>query len=153
MPSGAYLPLPLLDHGVTVECYIYFNAYLILMLVYRHVMAGLPEFTVCEECYDIVIWPLIEDDKNTSEVTRNFIRGRQMIPVASCQLYSERMRKLFKEACRQNDMDYLVSEVKKKSAAEAEIKSQYSKLIQQDQKDPNVQRERLELIRRLKEVE
>ena len=116
-------------------------------------MADLPEFTVCEECYDIVVWPLIEDERNTGDITRNFLRNRQRIPVASCQLYSERMRKVFKDACRKNDMDYLVSEVRTKLAAEDVIRNHYSKLLKQDHQDPLVQRERFELIRRLKEIE
>ena len=116
-------------------------------------MAGLPEFTVCEECYDTVVWPLIEDENNTGDVTRNFIRNRQTVPVASCQLYSERMRKVFRDAYRRNDMEYLVMEVRKKLAMEDAIKTQYSMLLQQDHQDPAVQKQRLELMRKLKEIE
>jgi len=118
-------------------------------------MAGLPEFTVCEECYDAVVWPLVEEDSNKkkSEVADNFIRKRQIRPVASCQLYSNRMREVFRRACRRNDMGYLEAKVKERLVAQADIKSKYAALLQLDQEDPNVQRERADLIKRLKEIE
>ena len=119
----------------------------------RHVLDGLPEFTVCEECYDAVVWPLIEDNNNTSDIARSFLRSRQYRSLAACQLYSNRMRDIFRKACRRNDMDLLISKVKERLAVESEIRAKYSALLQWDQDDPTVERERLELARRLKEIE
>ncbi len=115
-------------------------------------MESLPEFTVCEECYEAVIWPLIEDP-NASEIPRNFIRTRQPRPVAACQLYSDRMREVFRRACRRNGMGYLVVKVRERQRVEDEIKARYLELLERDQNDPAVQRERAELTRRLKEIE
>ena len=66
-----------------------------------HFMPHLPEFTVCEECYNDVVWPAAAAG---SEVAGSFNRTLQMLPQSpmgtSCQLYSERMRELFEGACR-----------------------------------------------------
>ena len=79
-------------------------------------MADLREFTVCEECYDAIVWPLIEDDRKKSEVAANFIRKRQAVPIASCQLYSKRMRDAFRRACRRNDIGYLKGKLAQESS-------------------------------------
>jgi len=118
-------------------------------------MDGVPEFTVCEECYDAVVWPMIEEDDNNkkSDVANNFIRKRQVLSLASCQLYSHRMREIFRRACRRNDLAYLELKVKEKLLEQAEIKDKLAALLQQDQDDPDVQKEKMGLIRRLKEIE
>lgn len=120
-----------------------------------HVMDGIPEFSVCEECYDAVVWPMIEEDDNKkkSDVANNFIRKRQVLSLASCQLYSNRMREIFRRACRRNDLSYLELKVKEKFLAQAEIKDKLAALLQQDQEDPDVQKEKMGLIKRLKEIE
>ena len=70
-----------------------------------YMMPQMPELTVCEECYDEVVWPLIEAG---SPLAARF--NRSMQPVAppsvgvSCQLYSPRMRKVFEETCRRDDL-------------------------------------------------
>ncbi|KAK0651851.1 hypothetical protein B0T16DRAFT_454269 [Cercophora newfieldiana] len=120
-----------------------------------HVIEGLPEFTVCEECYDAVVWPMVEgnDNKRKNEVAESFIRRRQKVDFASCQLYSDRMREVFGRACRRNELGYLEAKVKEKFAMQAEIKSKLAVVLQQNQDDPNVQKERAELMRRLREIE
>lgn len=69
-----------------------------------HIMPQIPELTVCEECYDEVVWPLIETG---SPLAAQFNRTMQLVAPpdvgVSCQLYSPRMRKLFEEACRRDD--------------------------------------------------
>lgn len=116
------------------------------------VMEGLPEFTVCEECYDAVVLPLIERGEG-GDIPQKFFRSRQLRPVASCQLYSDRMREIFKKACRRNDIKYLAMKVRERQQTEADIKPRFIEVQQKDQTDPAVQRERAELIRRLKENE
>lgn len=121
----------------------------------RHVIEGLPEFTVCEDCYDAVVWPLIEenDNKRKSDVAASFIRRRQKVDFASCQLYSDRMRDVFRRACRRNDINYLEDKVKEKFAMQGELKSQLAVVLQQNQDDPEIQKQRAELMRRLREIE
>ena len=78
-----------------------------------HYMPSLPEFTICEECYMEVVWPL--SDK---PIGRDVVMTLQKVPIQrpshyvagiSCQLYSERMRKIFKDAVLWNDFEGLRS--------------------------------------------
>ncbi|KAL2263597.1 hypothetical protein VTK26DRAFT_6064 [Humicola hyalothermophila] len=117
-----------------------------------HVLQRVPDFTVCEECFDAVVWPMIEAG-DPSEVPINFYKARQLRPVASCQLYSERMRKVFLEACEYNDFEYLAARVARRLRVLAEVKARYNELQREDQDDPAVREELGVLARRFKEVE
>lgn len=69
-----------------------------------HIMPQIPELTVCEECYDEIVWPLIEEGV---PLAGRFNRTMRLLAPSnvgvSCQLYSPRMRKLFEETCRKGD--------------------------------------------------
>jgi hypothetical protein len=86
-----------------------------------HVMESIPEFTVCEECFEQVVFPIVEGEGGS--VARNFFTRRQERPVATCQLYSERMRDIFRKACRRDDLGYLDDRVKERLDIEASIKA------------------------------
>lgn len=117
-----------------------------------HVLQRVPDFTVCEECFDAVVWPMIEAG-DPSEVPTNFYKSRQLRPVAACQLYSERMRKVFLQACQYDDFVYLASCVARRLETLADVKARYGELQRQDQDDPGVQEELAVLARVFKEVE
>ncbi|KAK3296976.1 uncharacterized protein B0H64DRAFT_115009 [Chaetomium fimeti] len=118
-----------------------------------HVMQRVPEFTVCEECFNAVVWPMIEDEDNSSEMPRNFYKYRQTKPLAACQLYSDRMRRVFLEACKYDDFEFLTSCVLNRLQTLAEVRTRYSELQREDQEDPGVQDELAALARQFKEVE
>lgn len=88
-----------------------------------NVMESIPEFTVCEECFEDVVAPIMESDRPSS-VARNFFKKRQAIPVAACQLYSNRMRDIFRSACQRDDLHHLEDMVKERLDIEASIKAQ-----------------------------
>lgn len=76
-----------------------------------HFMSALPELTICEECYEEVVWPLRD-----KPLARDVGMTLQKVPVQrsanyvagiSCQLYSERMRRIFKDAVSRNDFEIL----------------------------------------------
>jgi hypothetical protein len=76
-----------------------------------HFIPQLPEFTICEECFQDVVWPVMNHP-----IAANINRTLQMLPGeaqhtdgVSCQLYSDRMRKTFLEAVKYNDFDLLRS--------------------------------------------
>ncbi|KAE8362609.1 hypothetical protein BDV27DRAFT_131273 [Aspergillus caelatus] len=77
-----------------------------------HYMPQLPELTVCEDCYDDVVWPMV---KANYSIARKFSAMMRLPPgdglarcrEASCQLYSPRMRLKFREAVEENDLAYL----------------------------------------------
>lgn len=116
------------------------------------VLKQIPEFTVCEECYDTVVWPIIEAKRN-NVVVRNFLDRRQVRAHASCQLYSDRMRKVFREVCETGDFKYLAHVLQDRMREMLEIEKRYEQLKKANQADPDVQRELAALARRFKEVE
>jgi len=118
-----------------------------------HVLQRAPEFTVCEECFNVVVWPMIEDEDNSSEMPRNFYKYKQPKPVAACQLYSDRMRRVFLEACKYDDFEFLANHVDNRLQVLAEIRARYNELQREDQDDPAVQDELAALARQFKEVE
>ncbi|KAK4127555.1 hypothetical protein N657DRAFT_566909 [Parathielavia appendiculata] len=118
-----------------------------------HVLERVPEFTVCEECFNTVVWPMIEDEENGSELPRNFYKYKQTKPVASCQLYSDRMRRVFLEACQHDDFKFLASCVLHRMRVMAQVKARYNELQREDQEDPKVQDELRALAKELREVE
>jgi len=111
-----------------------------------YVMDAIPEFTVCEECFDAVVWPLLEDEE-IGAIPRNFFRSRQTRKLASCQLYSERMRNVFHVACQHDDFGFLEKQVWKRIQTLEEIKQRHYQLQQADPNDPEVQRELAELAK------
>lgn len=125
-----------------------------------HIMQTLPEFTVCDECFEEVVWPYIRD-KEYDDLPRDFYNKRQVLPVASCMLYSDRMRDIFRRACRRDDIEYLEAKVKEKLKLERDIKTRMAELErvrERDddldvQEDPWVQRELAALAGRLREIE
>ncbi|KAK3350936.1 hypothetical protein B0H65DRAFT_422208 [Neurospora tetraspora] len=74
---------------------------------YWYIMRFLPKFTVCEECFREVVKPIRDARDHRSDIPWNFDPEPQLVPIGSCQLYSERMREEFHEACRLNDIGYL----------------------------------------------
>jgi hypothetical protein len=74
-----------------------------------HFIPSLPEFTVCEECYDDLVWPAIRE-KNS--IAKLFNRNTQLVPSedpvgTSCCLYSPRMRRVWDRALDDEDYSYL----------------------------------------------
>lgn len=97
-----------------------------------HFIPELPEFTVCEDCYDDVVWPL-GNKPVAGLVSRNLKlvckkgQGRQ----ASCQLYSPRMRTKFREAVKRGDLSYLEKALHKRLDAEATFRQKKRHLLEE----------------------
>ncbi|KAF2741064.1 hypothetical protein EJ04DRAFT_423285 [Polyplosphaeria fusca] len=74
-----------------------------------HFIPQLPEFTVCEECYDDVIRPA---DQDRNKLASMFFRAMQPLPDediegTSCCLYSNRMRRVWDRVAHDEDFKYL----------------------------------------------
>lgn len=111
---------------------------------YWHFMQFLPQFTVCLECFDEVVRPQLSDD---NIIARNFYREPEKLEVATCQLYSERMREVFRKACRRNDPKYLEAKVLERQEVEADIHGQLMELDRSGHYDDYVQEKVDRLIR------
>ncbi|EOA90698.1 uncharacterized protein SETTUDRAFT_101274 [Exserohilum turcica Et28A] len=73
----------------------------------------LPEFTVCEECYDRFVWPAMQSKSVPSTIPRLFNKSIQLVPGedpdagSSCCLWSPRMRKVWVRSVEDEDFAYL----------------------------------------------
>ncbi|PVH94075.1 hypothetical protein DM02DRAFT_618869 [Periconia macrospinosa] len=87
-----------------------------------HFIRALPEFTVCQECYEDFVWPYISSPSSTSNTNTTtlpnlFNRTIQPVPTedpeigTSCYLYSRRMREVWERAVREGDIAYLQAKV------------------------------------------
>ncbi|KAH7399127.1 hypothetical protein DE146DRAFT_613597 [Phaeosphaeria sp. MPI-PUGE-AT-0046c] len=96
---------------------------------------SLPEFTVCEECYDELIWPACQSRSNPSTIPRLFNKALQLVPNedpdvgSSCCLYSSRMRRIFDVAVKDADFPYLKRKVLDRKKAEGKLKREKKDLV------------------------
>lgn len=90
----------------------------------------LPDFTVCEDCFDTVIWPSIQKG---STLATDFHQVLTPLPAgirtdgASCQLYSPRMRKIWKRAVEEGEregMKLLARKVRERREVEDELREE-----------------------------
>ncbi|KAM0662336.1 hypothetical protein ACHAPH_001923 [Verticillium nonalfalfae] len=108
-----------------------------------YVMQHLPELTVCGDCYDDVVKPRILQD---GQVARNFSMRPKQLSIATCQLYSERMREVFRKACRRNDVKYLEDKVLERQKIEASIHAELARLDKRRGQDEWTEKEMEKLI-------
>ncbi|KAH7392528.1 hypothetical protein BKA66DRAFT_457705 [Pyrenochaeta sp. MPI-SDFR-AT-0127] len=92
-----------------------------------HFITSLPEFTVCEECYDELVWPAIQSKTTPSSIPRLFNKAIQLVPTedpdigSSCCLYSPRMRRVWDASVENGDLDYLKKKVVERKRAEMRL--------------------------------
>jgi hypothetical protein len=95
-----------------------------------HFNPSMPDFTVCEDCYEEIVEP---EAKKKSEIALRFNRTVQ--PAygegigTSCQLYSRRMRRVFRTAVRENDIKYLGRKAKERRDAELRLQERYREVL------------------------
>lgn len=96
-----------------------------------HFIPSLPEFTVCEDCYEYVVAPEARKD---NDIAMRFNRTLQ--PAygegigSSCQIYSPRMRKVFQRAIEDKDMKYLARKAKERRDAEVRLQDRFRYVFQ-----------------------
>lgn len=100
-----------------------------------HVITQLPEFTVCEECFDEVVWPELEERK---AIPAMFNKIQQRIPKASCQLYSAGMRALFTQAVHGNDYKLLAFKARERKTVEMAYRENLEVLKRQLKVNPQL---------------
>ncbi|OQO08484.1 hypothetical protein B0A48_06354 [Cryoendolithus antarcticus] len=91
-----------------------------------HFIPALPDFAVCEDCYEEIIEPDVRKD---SDVAMRFNRTVQPIygegVGTSCQLYSRRMRRIWAKAVRENDLRGLAKKARERREAELRLQERY----------------------------
>lgn len=92
-----------------------------------HFIPSFPELTVCEECYEELIWPASQSKGNDSAIPRLFNATIQLVPDedvevgSSCCLYSPRMRRIWSTSVEDNDFAYLKRKALERKRAEARL--------------------------------
>ncbi|KAI0129943.1 hypothetical protein BJ170DRAFT_681424 [Xylariales sp. AK1849] len=112
-----------------------------------YTMRSVPDLTVCEECFMDIIWPELERDEDGA-IQADFWQMPQKIPVAACQLYSARMRMVFRRAVEGDDLEYFEKRVRQRKAKEQEMNAKIAGLdsyvLGQEWVDEEVERLRKE---------
>ncbi|KAI4680122.1 uncharacterized protein J4E88_006013 [Alternaria novae-zelandiae] len=121
LPDLSRFVLLLRENSYKGEC----QRYKILFRKPWHFIPSLPEFTVCEQCYDELIWPATQSRSTSSSIPHMFNKSIQLVPGeepdvgSSCCLWSPRMRDVWKEAVRYDDFSYLKETAKERKRAES----------------------------------
>lgn len=78
------------------------------------IIPSVPDFTVCEECYDDIVWPELDPARNgPGGIADAFQRSMVRIPSRrTCQLGSERKRMVWRKAVERNDVHVLTKELR-----------------------------------------
>jgi hypothetical protein len=119
-----------------------------------HFMPTFPDFTICEECYDQAVWPMV---KSGSELAVRFNRVLMPVPPSatrqfeggtSCQLYSPRMRRIWERAVKYGDDEgfrYLVRKVRERKDVHQDLMQQQANINKRllDRSNSGVDKERL----------
>jgi hypothetical protein len=100
-----------------------------------HFMPSLPEFTVCEECYDEVVWPATISPTIPPTIPRLFNKSIQLVPGedievgSSCCLYSPRMRRVWDVCVKEEDFRGLEREVLRRRKAELRLSREKKDIV------------------------
>jgi hypothetical protein len=103
-----------------------------------HFIPQLPEFTVCQECYEELVWPAMHSNPsslssstsslyNTISIPKMFNRTVQPVPNedpelgSSCYLFGPRMRKVWEKSVEANDLGHLKKKVLERKRAEMQL--------------------------------
>ncbi|KAA8652487.1 uncharacterized protein ATNIH1004_001391 [Aspergillus tanneri] len=108
-----------------------------LVLNTWHYMPQVPELTVCEDCYDDVVWPLVKANQPMARQFSALMRlpageGPSRCREASCQLYSPRMRARFRDAVQRDDLVYLKLIALRRYDAERRFRERREELLEDE---------------------
>ncbi|KAJ9649419.1 hypothetical protein H2199_000194 [Coniosporium tulheliwenetii] len=93
-----------------------------------YIIPALPEFTVCEDCYEEVVYPALMAG---SAVADQFAQEMRVLPgQQSCQLYSPRMRRVWQRAVEDADLIYLANKARERKRVEVELQAQHRALLE-----------------------
>ncbi|KAK8258500.1 hypothetical protein IWZ00DRAFT_432740 [Phyllosticta capitalensis] len=114
-----------------------------------HVIPGVPDLTVCEECYDEVVWPAARAGSKLAALVTGalqYVEGAHEVGV----LYSARMRRAWARACRDEDAGPFLRRVRERRLAEQEIGQRYRRVKMYLEEVEKSGRDR-EVVERLRE--
>ena len=99
-----------------------------------HIHPHLPEFTICQECYEDVVYPLAKTGYAlAAKIDKKPQQFSDPTLEICCHLYSPRMRKVFREACEDDDYEHLKHTVLKRHMLQRDLLDTFK----EQQKDPD----------------
>ena len=94
-----------------------------------HIHPHLPEFTICQECYESVVYPLVQSGAAlASKIDKKPHQFPNPETEVCCHLYSPRMRRVFREACEDDDYEHLRHTVLKRHMLQQDILGTFREL-------------------------
>jgi hypothetical protein len=110
-----------------------------------HIITQLPEFTVCPECFHEIVQPEADDRK---PIPLLFCKEpKRVLGKVACQLYSAKMRGIFRTAVDADDYKLLASKARERRMVEAAYKANLGELRKRERAGVDVSGE----IRRVEE--
>ena len=89
----------------------------------------LPELTVCESCYDAVVYPAMKSDHPIAgKFNLKMQLARENSLGTSCQLYSPRMREVWRRATERDDWALLAREARDRKSTEMHLQAKHKTL-------------------------
>jgi hypothetical protein len=82
-----------------------------------HTIPGIPDFTVCPDCYHTIVLPTVQSG---SQLARSMNATATYTQNWTCQLYSARMRQVWADATTSNDANFLRQKAVERKAKERE---------------------------------
>ncbi|KAJ4405640.1 hypothetical protein N0V91_005159 [Didymella pomorum] len=95
-----------------------------------HFIPQLPEFTVCEECYDECVWPQSGALPRLVNKSIQLVPGEDLELGSSCSLYSGRMRRAWDVAVKEEDFKYLERKVLERRRKEVQLAKERRGILQ-----------------------
>ncbi|KAL9065540.1 MAG: hypothetical protein Q9157_007442 [Trypethelium eluteriae] len=92
----------------------------------------LPELTACESCFEVVVYPAIKEGHPIAEKFNPKMQPvRENSLGTSCQLYSPRMRDVWRRATERDDWSLLAREARERKATEMHLQNRHKALRNQ----------------------
>ena len=96
-----------------------------------HMHPHLPEFTICQECYENVVYPMAKNGLSlAAKIDKKPLQFPNPESEACCHLYSPRMRRVFREACEDDDYEHLRHTVLKRHMLQQDILGTFKEMSQ-----------------------
>ena len=117
-----------------------------------HTMRSVPAMSVCPECFLMVVQPLL-DGREDLTVAGDFHHVPGIKDRASCTLYSDRMRSIFRRAVSKRDLAYLRAKANERLDKKKDCEARLNDLKHQGLRTPWTAAEQERIIREWKSYE
>ncbi|KAI1180802.1 hypothetical protein F4777DRAFT_173215 [Nemania sp. FL0916] len=119
---------------------------------YWHTMRDVPGILVCNECFIMVVQPLLEGNDGL-KVAGQFHHHPQPLKNQQCMLFSDRMRNVFRRAVARRDIPYLQAKVNERNEKKEECDARLKAVQRRESGTPRAEAETERIIKEWKKYE